>query len=104
MLFKRILSLSMLLALAGGAFVASEQNAEAGRCCRQRCHRRCCNGNGYGYGNTYAYSGNYNTGNCGTGNCSSGNCNVGTPAMNQGTYNGNAPAPAAPAPPPAPST
>lgn len=94
MVLKRMLSLSLLLALAGGAFVASEQNAEAGRrCCRQRCHRRCNSGCGY----AYAYSGNCNT--CTT----QGNPGQG---MNQGTYyDGNAPGPAAPAAPaPPPST
>lgn len=90
MVFKKFLSLSMLVALAAGAFAVSEQSAEAGRCCRQRCHRRCC-----GYGYTYAYAGNCNT--CTT-----------APAVNQGTGYGEAPAPApAPttqAPPPAPAT
>src|SRR4029077_2668098 len=99
MVLKRVLSLSLLLALAGGAFLASEQNAEAARCCRQRCNRRCCyNG---GYASWYGYT-NAAYGNCGS--CSSGTCNTGTAPAN---YDGTAPAPApaaAPAPPPAPAT
>jgi len=93
MLLKKILSLSLLAALAGSAFIVTGQDAEAGRCCRQRCHRSCCNG-GYAMNGGYGYS---NAGSCST-------CN-GTSAP--ATYDGNttAPAPApAPAPPPAPTT
>jgi len=91
MIVKKFLSLALLLAATGTVFVASEQSAEAARCCRQRCHRNrgCCGNTGYGY----AYGGSSG---CNT-------CNMAT-----GTSQGSssvAPAPAdAPAPPPAPST
>jgi hypothetical protein len=97
MLLKKILSLSMLFALAGSAFVASSQDAEANRCCRQRCHRRCCNtSGGYVMNGGYGYS---NSGSCNS--CNATGTSVPT------TYDGNTAAPApspAPAPPPAPTT
>lgn len=91
MIGKKFLSMALLLAATGTAFVASEQSAEAARCCRQRCHRnrRCCGSAGYGY----AYGGSYG---CNT-------CNM-APGTNQGTSAVPAPATDAPAPPPAPST
>ena len=95
MFLKKALSLSLLLALAGGAFVMSEQAAEAGRCGG---HRRCCNG-GYGYSNGYGYGYGYGNGYSGYGNCcgcSSGSCGM-TPSGGS-----MAPAPAAPAPAPRP--
>lgn len=97
MLLKKILSLSLLAALAGSAFIVTGQDAEAARCCRQRCHRRCCNtSGGYAMNGGYGYS---NSGSCST--CTA----PGTSAP--ATYDGNTTAPApspAPAPPPAPTT
>jgi hypothetical protein len=89
MIVKKLLSVALLLAATGTAFVASEQSAEAARCCRQRCHRnhRCCGNTGYGYG--------------GSSGCNT--CNM-APGTSQGSSSVPAPATDAPAPPPAPST
>ena len=92
MIIKKFLSLALLLALTGTAFVASEQNAEA-RCCGQRCHHRGRCNNGCGNGG-YGYGGSNGCNTCGTG-----------AGMSSGTYTAPAPTPdAAPAAPPAPST
>ena len=96
MLLKRLLSLSLLLTMAGTTLALSEQSAEA-RCCRQRCRQnRCCN-TGYGYSNGYS----------GYSNCNSCSPTNGTMTPQPAPADGYAPAPsppsAAPAPPPAPA-
>ncbi len=94
MLFKRLVNLAVLLAVASSTFVITAQDAEA-RCCRQRCHqrRRCCS-SGCGYSN-YGYSG---ASSCNT-------CSPSNGTMAPQPANGYAPAPSpAPAPPPAPTT
>lgn len=93
MLLRRLLSTALLLSVAGATWVLSEQNAEAGRCCRQRCHRsRCCN---TGYSNC-GYSGTTCTSGCGT--------VAPQPATNDGYAPAPSPPSAAPAPAPAPAT
>jgi hypothetical protein len=95
MFFRRFVKSAVLLAVAGSAFVMSENDAEA-RCCRQRqrCHRQRCCSNGYG---NFGYSSGCNA--CST---ASGSMTP-QPAPYNGYAPSAAPAPAA-APPPAPST
>jgi|SRR5579872_3824410 len=97
MVLKRVLHLTLVLSILGGAFIASEQVSEA-QCCRQRCNRqrRCRSRCGFANNCGYSNCGNYSTCN----SCSGGY------AVPAAPYDGNSPAPGAPsaAPPPAPST